>query len=536
MAMQVAEADFVIVGGGSAGCALAARLSADPSVTVILLEAGGRDRSPFIHLPLTYYKTKGPGFTWGYETAPQKHQGDIRTAYFQARVMGGGSSINAQIYIRGNPQDFDGWRDDHGCIGWGYDDVLPFFRRAEDNQSFVGKTHGTGGPLLVSNPAYVHPLTYAWLRACQQAGLPTNPDFNSGTQAGCGLYQVTNRAGRRSSTATAYLRPALKRRNLRVFPHATVRRLVFEGKRAAGVEADLGGGRQVVRARREVILTAGAIGTPKLLMLSGLGPAPHLKAHGIDVVQDVPEIGRNMQDHADIVLSYGVANAQSYDKYRKLHWKAWAALEFALFRSGPIASNGFEAGGFWWSGTQAGLPDIQFHFLPGSAVNTGLTDVPAGGGCTLNTYLLRPKSRGTITLASANMDDLPAIDPNFLAHPDDVAGAIAGVKVARAIMGQDALSRHLTGEHHPGMEEQSDTSLEAFVRASARTGYHPSGTCRMGADDGAVVDPQLRVRGIAGLRIADASIMPRLVSGNTNATTIMIAERAADMLLSACRA
>ncbi|SHO65763.1 Choline dehydrogenase [Pseudoxanthobacter soli DSM 19599] len=528
---DVLEADFVIVGGGSSGCALAARLSADPACSVILLEAGDRDRSLYIHLPVTYYKTTGSAFSWGYETAPQKHQGDIRTPYTQARVIGGGSSINAQIYIRGNPQDFDGWRDDHGCTGWGYQDVLPYFVRAEGNQRLAGKTHGTDGPLLVSDPAYVHPLSYSWLQACQQAGLEPNEDFNSGTQAGCGLYQVTNRAGRRSSTANCYLRPALDRPNLRVITSVQARRVVFENRRAAGVEVDAKGGRRTVRARREVILTAGAIGTPKLLMLSGIGPAAELKAHGIEVVRDSPNVGRNLQDHLDIFMIYEVLRANSYDKYKKLHWQAWAGIQFGLFRSGPITSNVVEAGAFWWSGQREGLPDVQFHFLAGAGVEAGIPDVPGGAGCTLNAYLVRPKSRGSVTLRSAEPSDHPVIDPNFLDHPDDLEGTIASVRLGRKIMAQAAMQHHIAREHYPGTEIESEAELEAFVRAASRTGYHPSCTCRMGEDEAAVVDTGLRVRGVDGLRISDASVMPQLVSGNTNATTIMIAERAADMIL-----
>jgi choline dehydrogenase len=528
---ETLQADFIIVGGGSSGCALAARLSADPTCTVILLEAGNRDRSPYIHLPVAYYKTTGPAFTWGFETAPQKHQGDMRLPYAQARVIGGGSSINAQIYIRGNPEDFNGWRDEHGCTDWSYDDVLPYFRKAEGNQSLAGEVHGVDGPLLVSDPTYVSPMSHAWLQACQEAGIVPNRDFNSGNQAGCGLYQVTNRAGRRSSAAKCYLRPALKRANLRVITKTQAHRVIIENHRATGVEAAIEGVLRTIRANREVILTSGAIGSPKLLMLSGIGPAAEIRAHGIEVVRDSPNVGRNLQDHLDIFLVYEVANANSYDKYKKLHWQAWAGMQFALFRSGPVTSNIVEAGGFWWSGPRVGLPDVQFHFLAGAGVDEGVPDIPGGAGCTLNSYLVRPKSRGTVTLQSARAEDHPVIDPNFLSHPDDLAGTIASVKLGRTIMEQSSISRYLVREHYPGAQCKSDADLEAFVRKASRTGYHPSGTCRMGEDGSAVVDTQLRVRGVEGLRIADASVMPQLVSGNTNATTIMIAERAADMIL-----
>jgi len=523
-------ADIVIVGGGSSGCVLAARLSEDSSCSVILLEAGDKDSSPYIHLPVTYYKTTGPKFTWGYETAPQKHQGNIKPPFAQARVLGGGSSINAQIYIRGNPEDFDGWRDEFACPGWGYDDVLPHFIKAEGNQRLAGNVHGSDGPLLVSDPGYVHPMSYAYLQACQQAGMTVNTDFNSGTQAGCGLYQVTNRNGRRSSVANCYLRPALQRKNLTVITQAQAQRILTSQGRAIGVEVTVNGETKKILANREVVLASGAIGTPKLLLLSGIGPAQELKKLGVDVIANSPEVGKNLQDHLDIFLIYEVTRGNSYDRYKKLRWQIWAGLQFALFRSGPITSNVVEAGGFWWGGKREGLPDIQFHFLAGAGVEAGIPDVPGGAGCTLNSYLVRPKSRGTVTLKSPNPKDHPIIDPNFLDHPDDLAGTVDSVRLGRRIMEQDALSPHIVREHYPGAKVESQDELEDFVRSGARTGYHPSGTCRMGTDLGSVVDTQLRVRGIDGLRVTDASIMPRMVSGNTNATTIMIAERTAEFI------
>jgi choline dehydrogenase-like flavoprotein len=370
-------------------------------------------------------------------------------------------------------------------------------------------------------------MTFRYLQACQEAGMAPNPDFNSGTQAGSGLYQVTNRSGRRSSVSNCYLRPAMKRANLRVMTGVAARRILTEGGRATGVE--LSDGRSL-RAGRELVLACGAIGTPKLLMLSGIGPAEDLAAHGIEVVHHSPEVGRNLQDHLDIFLIYEVAGANSYDRYKKLRWQVWAALQFALFRSGPITSNVVEAGGFWWSGEPVDLPDIQFHFLAGAGVEAGIPDVPGGAGCTLNSYLVRPKSRGTVTLASPDAADAPVIDPNFLDHEDDLARTVASVRLGRRIIAQPALAGHVLREHYPGARVASQDELEDFVRSGGRTGYHPSGTCRMGSDPGSVVDTQLRLRGVDGLRVIDASVMPRLVSGNTNATTIMIAERAADLI------
>ncbi|MCB9992093.1 MAG: GMC family oxidoreductase N-terminal domain-containing protein [Hyphomicrobiaceae bacterium] len=521
------EADYVIVGGGSAGCVLAARLSEDPATTVILLEAGSRDTSPYIHLPVTYYKTTGPKFVWGYETAPQKEQGNIKTPFTQARVLGGGSSVNAQVYMRGLPKDYDDWRDEFGCSGWGYDDVLPDFVASEDNSRLSGPLHGNDGPLKVSDQAYTHPLTYAWIKACQQAGLPYNSDFNSGDPAGCGLYQVTNRAGRRSSTANCYLHPVEGRRNLDVLTGVQARRITIENGRATGVEVSIGGSAKRIAARRDVIVTSGAIGSPRLLLQSGIGPADDLKAAGIPVVRHSPEVGRNLQDHLDVFMIYELTGPHSYDKYKKPLWQAWAGLQFALFRSGPVTSNVVEGGAFWWVDETDPYPDVQFHFLAGAGVEAGIADVPSGNGCTLNAYLVRPKSRGRVTVTSPDPDAPPLIDPNYLSDPADLDRTMKSVRLGRRIMAQSSLAPFLKREHFPGANCDSDDELEAFVRAQARTGYHPAGTCRMGPDAQAVVDTQLRVNGVDGLRVADNAIMPRLVSANTNATAILIAERAA---------
>jgi choline dehydrogenase-like flavoprotein len=525
-----AEADYVVVGGGSAGCVVAGRLSEDPAATVILVEAGKRDRSSYIHLPVMHYKTTGPAFTWDHKTAPSRHQSGIVTPFPQAKVLGGGSSINAQVYIRGVPQDYDAWCNDFGCPGWGYDDVLPYFIRAEDNQRFANEHHGVDGPLKVSDQKFTHPLTYAWLRACQQAGIPFNSDFNAGERAGCGIFQVTNRDGRRSSAATGYLRLAERRPNISVITDAHALRLILRKQRALGIEAWHRGANRVIKARREVIVAAGAIGTPHLLMLSGIGPAARLRQTGIEVIRDLPAVGQNLQDHPDIFMIYELTGSHSYDKYKKLSWKAWAALQFALFGTGPITSNGFEGGAFWWVDHTNGTPDVQFNFLLASRVKAGIADMPGGNGCTLTAYPLRPKSRGTVSLRSPDPFAPPEIDPNYFSEVDDLEKTVAGVKLGRDIMSQAALSGFIKCEHFPGEGVRTKDELECFVRSQARTAYHPAGTCRMGSDQESVVDTQLRVRGVDGLRIADNSIMPRLVSGNTNATAIMIGERAADFI------
>lgn len=528
--VEKSTVDVIVVGGGSSGCAVAARLTEDPDIQVSLIEAGNRDSSPYIHLPVAYYKTTGHQFTWGHKTSAQIHQGNIVTPFTQARVLGGGSSINAQVYMRGTPADYDGWKDDFGCPGWGYSDVLQYFKKSEGNSRFAGDLHGTEGPLKVSDQAYTHPLTLAWLQACQQAGLPMNPDFNSGKQAGCGLYQVTNRNGRRSSAANCYLHPVENRPNLAVVTNVQVTRILFEGKRAVGVEIHQKGEVRKLYARREVVLASGAVGTPNLLLHSGIGDGEKLRSLGIEVAADIPEVGRNLQDHLDVFMIYELTGPHSYDKYKKLHWQIWAGLQFALFRSGPVTSNVVEGGAFWWVDQSDPEPDVQFHFLAGAGVEAGIEDVPGGNGCTLNAYLTRPRSRGTVTISSRDPLASPTIDPNYLSDPYDLARTVDAVRLGRKIMEGSSLAPYLKSEHFPGLNTASQSELEDFVRREARTGYHPAGTCRMGSDPQSVVDTQLRVRGVDGLRIADNSVMPKLVSGNTNATAIMIGERAADFI------
>jgi choline dehydrogenase len=412
----------------------------------------------------------------------------------------------------------------------GYDDVLPYFRKAEDNQKFSGPEHGTNGPLKVSDQAFTHPLTHAWLRACQEAGIPYNSDFNSGAREGCGLYQVTNRAGRRSSVVNCYLRPVLRRQNLKLLTRSQVSRLLISDGRATGIEISLGGETRVVRARREVLLAAGAIGTPYLLLKSGVGPADELRQRGVQVVKDLPGVGKNLQDHLDVFLIYEVVRNYSYDKYKKLHMQALAGLEFALFRSGPITSNVAEGGAFWWIDRREETPDVQFHFLAGSGVEAGIAAVPGGSGCTLNAYLTRPKSRGSVTLSVDGAGSPPVIDPNYLSHEEDLAKTVESVRLGREMMKQPALSGLVRREHFPGPKVMDQRELEQFVRDQARTGYHPAGTCKMGNGNDCVVDTQLRVRGIDGLRVIDNSIMPSIISANTNATAIMVGERAADFV------
>jgi choline dehydrogenase-like flavoprotein len=521
--------DYIIVGGGSAGCVMAARLSEDPDVSVLLLEAGPRDTDPYIHMPVGFFKTTAGPLTWGYQTAPGREINGRVMTYPQGRVLGGGSSINAQVFTRGCREDYDGWAREEGCVGWSFEEVLPYFKRSEDNDLLSGPFHGNGGPLGVTSP-HPHPLTRIFVQAAQQAGLPFNPDFNGANQAGAGIYQTTTRHGRRCSAATGYLKPALGRANLIVRTDVTTTRIVIEKGRAIGVEVIENGRAVLIRAEREVIVCAGAIGSPKLLMLSGVGPAAHLREHGIALVQDLPGVGQNLQDHMDIDTIYELNGPHSYDKYKKLHWKLLAGLEYKMFGKGPVASNLVEGGAFWWGDAAEATPDLQFHFLPGAGIEKGIGSVPGGNGCTLNSYHLRPRSRGSVTLRSADPQAAPIIDPNAFAEPYDLDRAVDGVKICRDIMAQSAFSRFIAREHIPGDVLHSKADYQAFAREAARSAYHPVGTCRMGSDERAVVDPQLRVRHIDGLRVCDGSVMPRLISSNTNAAAIMIGEKGSDLV------
>ena len=517
--------DFIIVGAGSAGCVLAGRLSENPNNRVLLLEAGGRDWHPFIHVPAGLAKLIHlESINWAYETEPQAELGGRRLYWPRGRVLGGSSSINAMCYCRGHLKDYDDWAAG-GARGWGFDEVLPYFRLSEDQENGACEFHGAGGPLAVQNLRHSNPLSAVFIEAAAQAGQPLTDDFNGPRQRGFGYYQVTQRDGRRCSSAVAYLHPAMKRPNLTVRTHAQATRILLEGQRATGVEYRHRRTTRTVHGG-QVILAGGAINSPQLLMLSGIGAADHLRAQHIDVRHDLPGVGQNLQDHLDICTLVHCRQPVSYDQISELI----SGLRYLFTRKGPASSNIAEAGGFVVSHLATDdRPDIQMHFVPAFLDDHGRNILP-GHGMTIHACALRPESRGELTLRSADPLSAPLLQPNYLQREYDRRLMIECVRLAREIFVQDAFRPYAGDELYPGAATRSETEVLDFIRRKAETIYHPVGTCKMGEDDMAVVDPALRVRGLEALAVVDASVMPTLVSGNTNAPTIMIAEKFAATL------
>ena len=523
--------DFIIIGAGSAGCVLANRLSENPGVSVAIVEAGGRDNNPWIHVPAGYYRTMlDPTVTWQFGSGPEPHLNDRIVNWPRGRVVGGTSAINGLLYVRGQSQDFDTWRQ-LGNTGWSFEDVLPYFKRAEDQERGADDFHGSGGPLGVSDVQMKNPLCEAYIKASVAAGIPHTTDFNGSSQEGAGYYQLTTKDGRRCSTAVAYLKPVLSRGNLELITDAAVERLVLDGKRATGVTFLQGGQSKTVRARREIILSAGAIGSPQILQLSGIGPGAALGDAGIDVKHDLPGVGENLQDHLQVRFVYETTLRDSLNTvWHSRTQQVRAGLDYMLSRQGILTIGAGVAGVFAKSRPELEAPDMQIHFMPLSSVGPGqgLHKYP---GVTASVCQLRPDSRGTLKVTSSSPSAQPDIVSNYLAQETDKDVLLRGLHLLRKISRQPEFAQFVAREVYPGDDVVTDDELMSYAREVATTIFHPCGTCKMGSDNMAVVDERLRVHGLDGLRVADASIMPTMTSGNTNAPTIMIGEKASDMVL-----
>ena len=523
--------DYIVVGAGTAGCVLANRLTASGRHRVLLLEAGGHDRNIWIHIPLGYGKLfSNSKVNWLYTSEPEPELNNRRIIQPRGKVLGGSSSINGLLYIRGQPEDFDHWRQ-LGNAGWSFEDVLPYFRRAEDQERGEDTLHGVGGPLAVANVSEPHPLCEAFIKAAQQAGFPRNDDFNGPTQEGAGYFQLTARNGRRWSTAAGYLRQARRRPNLTIVSNALASRILFSGRRAVGVEYRHGDKMRIANTNGEVIVAGGAFNSPQILQLSGLGPAALLQSLGIDVVADMPGVGAELQDHFQVRMQYRCTEPITMnDVINSWPRQVGAGLRYILFRKGLLTIGAGYAGGFFRTSPEAMTPDVQVHFIIFSTDTAGAALHPFPGFIA-SVCQLRPESRGFVRIKSADSRDPPAIQPRYLSSRYDRDTVVAGMKLLRRTMNQPAMRHYIAEERAPDQRCTSDVDLLAFARETGTTVFHPTSTCRMGSDLTAVVDERLRVRGIERLRVVDGSIMPAVVSGNTNAAIVMIGEKGADMIL-----
>jgi choline dehydrogenase-like flavoprotein len=530
------EYDYIVIGAGSAGAIVASRLAEDPDVRVLLLEAGGTDRSTFVRKPgmislVQQIKPLKKRLDWGFTTVPQRHMNDRRIPYTRGKVLGGSSSVNGMLYLRGNRENYDGWAK-NGCGGWSFEDILPFYKKLEDHEDGETAYHGAGGPIRVTrHPAeQISPVSHAFVKAASEVcNIPIADDFNAEIQGCASMYHMSAGNGLRSSTAEAYIQPSLERPNFSVEMRALVRCIVIESGRAAGVEYHQPSGVTVARATREVIVSAGVIGSPQILMLSGIGPADHLRGHGIEVSLDLPGVGRNLHDHLFVPLTY--RSPTSLHRGTAAHFLGGMLREY-FFGNGWFGRTVFEAGAFIKSRDEAPIPDIQIHTLPWgyptpNQDGPGRPYIDKGHCLTVMPTLIYPKSRGEVLLTSNEPDQRPHIDPHFLEDPEDVRLLITAIRRCREICAHPSMNGHLSEELSPGAQSASDTELIDEIKLRATTVYHPVGTCKMGLDPMAVVDPRLKVRGIEGLRVADASIMPEIIGGNTNAPSMMIGERAA---------